>query len=879
MGRFSLKNRRLNALSLSTEKVKSRGEIVDIYIGEGDMKIAQKIIVSAATALIVFILVVSQAFSVDPMFIGVGARALGMGKAYVGVAEDADTVFMNPAGLGGIDRLKLSSMYTKLFDEMQYVVAGGAYPLDGENGTLGFGIIRSSVDGIPLYSVGGTSEGTSDYSNNVVFISYGVDLGKMKGYGIDGMLKDVSVGANLKYFSDGASVSSDMSGTGFGVDLGVLYRYTPYMQFGLNLQNVFGTGIEYASTGIKDNIPAVAKIGTKINLVGDREGGKAYIQGDYTLNAAVDCDMSMNENMPSVLHMGLEYKPIKEFTLRGGIDQNPGPYGESQNNLTLGVGYDYDGIQFNYAYHPYGDIPGTTTHFFSICLVGKDKEVKAPVADTRPIIILVSPKDKTITKDHIVKVEGTVLADSGVKEVQVDGDAVQVVDGKFETVVPIRIGKNLIEITATAIQPEVKTETVSTRLIRTIKFKDVNDDFWAVNQIESAATVGLVNGYPDGTFLPMRALSRAELSTLLVKAKGRTPVAVQQAVFKDLPKAHWASGYVKGAVELGLVKGYPDSTFKPNDKINRAEGVMVLGRFDELKEPESLSFGPYPDLTANYWASKMIAAAKAEGLLEYLGEADFSPKKELSRAEAVEMITKTKLGRAKVDDLHDWTVGFVPGAVPQVAMKTFMDVSESHWAVKPVQYLATVGIIGGYPDGSFKPEKALTRAELCTLLVKAKGIEVQPGTATTFTDLPSSHWASPYVKAAVDLGLVTGYPEGNFKPNKMLSRAEAVAIVARFDRLELTDQLKYGPFPDMSAKHWSAKYIAAAKDAGILDYLKGQDFQPDRTMTRAEAAEMIAKTKFGMMKIREVFGKNIDIGVKTSAAPAEGAEQPAGLVQ
>ena len=66
----------------------------------------------------------------DPMYIGVGARPLGMGKAYVAVAEDGDTIFLNPAGLGTIDSLKFTSMYSNLLSDVRYFVLGGAYPLD-----------------------------------------------------------------------------------------------------------------------------------------------------------------------------------------------------------------------------------------------------------------------------------------------------------------------------------------------------------------------------------------------------------------------------------------------------------------------------------------------------------------------------------------------------------------------------------------------------------------------------------------------------------------------------------------------------------------------------------------------------------------------------
>ena len=86
------------------------------------------------------------------MDLSVGARSLGMGKAYVAVAEDAETVFMNPAGLGTVSSLKLSSMYTSFLGDINYVVLAGAYPLDNNSGTVGVGVINESVSDINLYS-------------------------------------------------------------------------------------------------------------------------------------------------------------------------------------------------------------------------------------------------------------------------------------------------------------------------------------------------------------------------------------------------------------------------------------------------------------------------------------------------------------------------------------------------------------------------------------------------------------------------------------------------------------------------------------------------------------------------------------------------------
>jgi hypothetical protein len=327
-------------------------------------------------------------------------------------------------------------------------------------------------------------------------------------------------------------------------------------------------------------------------------------------------------------------------------------------------------------------------------------------------------------------------------------------------------------------------------------------------------------------------------------------------VFKDVQASHWASRYILGALEMGLVTGYPDKTFQPNNKITRTEGVVVLSRFGELPEKSNLEEGPYPDISARFWASPLIASARESGLLDYIGEQDFEPKKELTRAEAVEILAKTNYGSARVNDLLDWKVGFEPGtgryAAKPIEIKDFADVTMDHWAATPIKFLTTAGLMDGFPDGTFKPDRVVTRAELASILVKAKKLPVPKMYMTSYTDLPRNNWAAPYVRAAVDAGYLTGRKGGKFEPNVAATRAETVASLVKFDNIEIPAEVRRGPFPDMTAREWSSEYVAAAKQSGMLDYLKGMDFEASKPITRAELAELLSKTTFGQAKINQI---------------------------
>src|SRR5665647_1270425 len=102
---------------------------------------------------------------------------------------------------------------------------------------------------------------------------------------------------------------------------------------------------------------------------------------------------------------------------------------------------------------------------------------------------------------------------------------------------------------------------------------------WGEEYINNTYNRGIIEGYPDGTFKPDGNITRAEMAVMVIKAMGLDSVEKPNLEFtdaKDIPS--WAAGYIKTAVDKGIIKGYPeDGTFKPEDKITRAEiSIMVV---------------------------------------------------------------------------------------------------------------------------------------------------------------------------------------------------------------------------------------------------------------------------------------------------------------
>ncbi len=184
---------------------------------------------------------------------------------------------------------------------------------------------------------------------------------------------------------------------------------------------------------------------------------------------------------------------------------------------------------------------------------------------------------------------------------------------------------------------------------------------------------------------------------------------------------------------------------------------------------------------------------------------------------------------------------------------SFKDVGPAYWAKLPIESLATLNMVSGYPNGNFFPEKTITRAELATLMMKISGMSSEAlAPIPIFKDVPSKHWASKYIYQGVKIGIVTGYPGARFMPNKAVTRAEGVAIISRFANLSKSRVLT-GPYVDVPGRHWAVQEITTAKEAGLLKYLGDGKFEPNKSLTRAEAAEILSKTEFAAGKIADIF--------------------------
>nr|WP_245302488.1 S-layer homology domain-containing protein [Symbiobacterium terraclitae] len=188
-----------------------------------------------------------------------------------------------------------------------------------------------------------------------------------------------------------------------------------------------------------------------------------------------------------------------------------------------------------------------------------------------------------------------------------------------------------------------------------------------------------------------------------------------------------------------------------------------------------------------------------------------------------------------------------PPAFPTTCTdQDFSDLPASHPACAAVSVLVAEGIINGYEDGTFRPERSVTRAEFAKMYTLAVGIDPRPGEPLPFSDT-AGHWADTmgFLAAAVANGAIIGFPDGTFRPDDLVTRAQGVKIVTA--DLVAAYGRTVGSLPvDVTADLWYYAYVAVGIDAGLMGagahypVFASAAFAGDTPMTRAEAAMLLA---------------------------------------
>jgi len=213
-------------------------------------------------------------------------------------------------------------------------------------------------------------------------------------------------------------------------------------------------------------------------------------------------------------------------------------------------------------------------------------------------------------------------------------------------------------------------------------------------------------------------------------------------------------------------------------------------------------------------------------------------------------------------------------ASPTLAQLTFTDV-QGNWSQSCITQLASIGIISGYPDGTFRPNSSVTRSEFAAMLGKAFPNAQRTRNSVQFVDVPSNYWANTAIATASQTGFLSGYPGRVFHPSQKIPRAQVLVALA--------SGLNYSPTQSattvLNANFTDANTIPSYADSGIaaatekrlvVDYPDVKYLNPNQLATRAEVSAFLCQAVAGSGQASQIPSRYIAGNASSSRALLSG---------
>lgn len=527
-----------------------------------------------------------------PLRIETGSRPLSLGGAFAGWANDVNAAYYNPGGLPWAKGITVTAK------DFSNISGAQAYPT-GTGATVGLAALIGNYSGIPL---SGNEEAA--YSEQLIVLSAGSKFSNLlPPLTNNKTAQNIGVGLNLKYLL-GLSVSrtgqNDQSARrGLEADLGLLYKVNRWLSMGASGQNVIPGNTIFFDNGRAEGAAAIIKLGMGAKLFGDIKS-PYYLEGQELLLLS---DLEMIKGRAPGLRIGIEYLRENYLNLRLGYFASP-----RRGCPSLGIGYRQSDWAADLGYLV-SDLLGSGSVSLSISYFPeewvferKEKKTYGEMKIVDPLTG-VYPDDNFTTYDDRIWVSGT--AKPGV-EVAVNNQTVKVDDNfKFSVAVPLKSGKNLVEIDSfyeggklgyeRKILRRAKVKLAEERQVEkalgTARTAGERERLLAERtkieerkvKVETLVTMGVVEVTPEAEFSLESSVTRGELVSWLVKAANFPLSRVTQDLFKDVPREHPLAPLIKAAVDFGVMQGYADGTFRPNAQVTASEGRAIFKKFGVIR--------------------------------------------------------------------------------------------------------------------------------------------------------------------------------------------------------------------------------------------------------------------------------------------------------
>lgn len=365
------------------------------------------------------------------------------------------------------------------------------------------------------------------------------------------------------------------------------------------------------------------------------------------------------------------------------------------------------------------------------------------------------------------------------------------------------------------------------------------DGHWAEAFVRALSDRGIVAGTGNRQFQPDLPLTRAAFAAILTQAFDLPPVREPQ-VFLDVTPAFWGYSAIRAANQQGFMAGFPNGTFRPGENVTRSQAFVALVSGLNLTRPSEdvesvLSFYRDRPQIPRYAEGAIVTATTTGLVANYPNLHQLQPQAQMTRAEVAVTVYQAlhHLGRVpQLDSPYLVTSDRLSAAL-------FSDL-DGHWSREFVEALSDRGILDGYPDGTFRPQRPISRAAFASLLTRA--FDPQPQRpAVAFRDVPANFWGAEAIDRAYRGKLMSGVSGDRFAPQTNLRRVAAIVALAHGLDVAGADGSVLSQFEDADdLPDWAKPAVAAAVSAGIVaNYPDSDRLNPNRDATRGEVAVML----------------------------------------
>ncbi|MDB9344665.1 S-layer homology domain-containing protein [Nodularia spumigena CS-586/05] len=358
---------------------------------------------------------------------------------------------------------------------------------------------------------------------------------------------------------------------------------------------------------------------------------------------------------------------------------------------------------------------------------------------------------------------------------------------------------------------------------------------WTADFVEALVQRGAISGFPDGTFAPDSPINRAQYAAIIAKTF-KLQIRNLGSKFTDVNSSFWAASAISQTAEMGFISGFPDRTFRPGQNLTKVQAIVSIVNGLKLTGGNPQVLNVYRDRTQipSYATNAVAIATQSLLVVNYPQTEQLEPLRDITRGEVATLIYQALVAKGEEKAIASPYI-----VSPDVNIPGFTDIS-GHWAEPFIRGLASMNLTHGFADGSYQPDKPMTRAEYAALVAVAFN-PAPKRPPFNFTDISPDFWADEALQIASRGGFISGFNDRTFRPAENVQRIQVILSLVNGLTLPTADNNALLTYTDSQTipNYARQAVVTATQQRIVVNYPNPKQLVPTREATRAEVAAMV----------------------------------------